>query len=93
MLSFMLNDGFKTFNPIEEDGLDVFECLVWPGRCPGLQSSDTVRPFSYARPFERAESCRGSELAIKVGGEGVQASRGEICGNCLIIRIGQADEQ
>jgi hypothetical protein len=75
IFSTMLSDLFKISNPIEEDSLDVFECLVFPDRCYSLQPSETACPLSYAQIFQRVRNCRCSSLANKIGKEGVQASR------------------
>jgi hypothetical protein len=71
VLSLVLNDPTKAFHPIEEDGLEVFECLVFPDGCHGLQLSETASPSSCASTFHRATSRRDSILMNEVGGEDI----------------------
>jgi hypothetical protein len=74
IFSTMLSDLFKISNPIEEDGLGVFECLVFPDLCHSLQPSKMACPLFYAQAFQRVKSYMCSSLANKIGKEGVQAS-------------------
>jgi hypothetical protein len=63
---------FKTFNPIKEDRLDVFECRIFPDLCQSLQPSKRIRPLSYARTFRRARGHRCSDITNQMGGEDIQ---------------------
>jgi hypothetical protein len=72
VVSLVLNDLFKMFNPIEEDRLDVFEYRVFSDLCHGFQPSETIRPLSCARAFHRTIGCRCSDIVNQVSGEGIQ---------------------
>jgi hypothetical protein len=73
VVSFVLNDPFKTVNLTEEDRQNVFECRVFLDICHGLQPSETIRPLSCARTVWRVRDCRCSDIANQVGGESIQA--------------------
>jgi hypothetical protein len=55
VLSFVFNDPVKTFHPGEEDGLEAFECLIFPDCCHDLQPSETANCSSCASTFQKPE--------------------------------------
>jgi hypothetical protein len=79
VVSIVLSNPFKMFNPIEEDGLDLLECRVVPILSHRLEASEMVHLLSYTRTFRRPKGRICSGIAIKMGGEEVQSLYWSFC--------------
>jgi hypothetical protein len=93
VVSLVLNDLFKMFNPIEEDRLDIFKYQVFQDLCHGFQPSEMIRPLSCAWTFRTVRGCKCSNIANQVSGESIQALHRSFMQHFVTIGIVSVNEQ
>jgi hypothetical protein len=65
MFSFMSNDSIKAFHLIDEEGLEIFKCQVFPDHCHSLQSSETTGSLFCASIFQEPEVAKAQTWRIR----------------------------
>jgi hypothetical protein len=72
VLSFLCSHLFKTFIPIRENGLDVFECRVLSDLCHGFQPSKTIQSYILCSNIPKSQRLQIFRYSKSSGWENIQ---------------------